>query len=252
MPEHIITELSPGPVSDQFEDGHQQRHAATLGMWAFLCTEILFFGALFASYTIYRHLWPSGFREGSLDLKWYLGGINTAVLLFSSFLMAMAVNAAATGSNSRIIRYLVLTIVVGSIFLGIKATEYYIEYREHLIPGSNFSRIKPDESQVGPLVRGLDKFEHWFAGVTHENPEKPAERQPQEEMFMFFYFVMTAIHATHMIIGIGVMIVLILMARRKVFSPEYHNPVEMFGLYWHFVDIVWVFLFPTLYLLRQS
>jgi len=247
MAEHIVTELSPCPVSDQFEDIPQQKHAATLGMWAFLSTEILFFGALFATYTIYRHLWPSGFREGSLDLKWYLGAINTAVLLFSSFLMAMAVNAAATGSNVRIVRYLALTIIVGAIFLGIKGTEYYIEYREHLVPGSNFSRLKPDESQVGPFVRGLDKFEHWFG----KKSEKPAERQPQEQMFMFFYFVMTAIHATHMIIGIGVMIVLIVMAKRGVFSPEYHNPVEMFGLYWHFVDIVWVFLFPTLYLLRQ-
>jgi cytochrome c oxidase subunit 3 len=247
MSEHIVTELSHSEVSDQFEDRHQQKEAATLGMWTFLATEILFFGVLFASYTIYRHLWPSGFREGSLDLKWYLGGINTAVLLTSSFLMAMAVNAAAKGSNPKIIRYLVLTIIVGAIFLTIKGTEYYIEYREHLVPGSNFRLTKPDEAQEGGLVRALSGLEHRV--FKQEDP--PEHRQKSEELFMVFYFIMTAIHATHMIVGICVMLVLIAMARRGVFTAKYHTPVEMFGLYWHFVDIVWVFLFPALYLLRQ-
>jgi cytochrome c oxidase subunit 3 len=251
MSEHLVTELSHSDVSEQFEDRHQQKEAATLGMWAFLATEILFFGALFASYTIYRHRWPEGFRAGSMDLKWYLGAINTAVLLFSSFFMAMAVNAAAKGENGKIVRYLLLTIIVGTTFLGIKATEYYIEYREHLIPGSNFSLTKPDEEQVGGLVRSLNKLEHQFARHDDTAPETPTQRDRSEVLFMLFYFIMTAIHATHMIIGIGVMLVLIAMARRGVFSAKYHNPVEMFGLYWHFVDIVWVFLFPTLYLLRQ-
>ena len=256
MAEHTVTETTPSLVAHQFEDRHQQKEAATLGMWAFLATEILFFGALFVSYTIYRHQWPDAFRKGSLELKWYLGGINTAVLLLSSFCMAMAVHAAALGSNPKIIRYLALTIVIAGVFLGIKATEYYIEYRERLIPGLNFSLDPPKEEELGSFVGAFDKFDKWFntaaRGADQSGVEEKTERRPEnEQLFMLFYFVMTAIHATHMIIGICVMLVLIVMARRRAFSAKYHNPVEMFGLYWHFVDIVWVFLFPALYLLRQ-
>jgi len=250
MSEHLATEISPALVSPQFEDRHQQKESATLGMWTFLATEILFFGVLFTCYTIYRHQWPSGFQQGSLDLKWYLGGLNTAVLLVSSFCMAMAVNAAAVGSNARIIRYLLLTILIGGVFLTIKGTEYYVEYREHLVPGLNFRLTKPPASEAGWLVNQFDAFEHWFRDKTGAQ-EPPDQRQPQEQLFMLFYFIMTAIHATHMIIGIGIMLVLIAMTKRNVFSTKYHNPIEMFGLYWHFVDIVWVFLFPALYLLRQ-
>jgi cytochrome c oxidase subunit 3 len=250
MSEHLVTELAPSLVSPQFEDRFQQKESSTLGMWTFLATEVLFFGGLFASYTIYRHQWPNAFRQGSLDLKWYMGGVNTAVLLISSFCMAMAVNAAAVGSNAKIIRYLILTIVVGAVFLAIKGTEYYIEYKEHLIPGLNFTLDKPSEEEVGPVVRGFDKFDKWFNKISP--PVEEAARRPQnEKLFMLFYFIMTAIHATHMLIGIAIMLVLIFMAKRGLFSAKYHNPVEMFGLYWHFVDIVWVFLFPTLYLLRQ-
>ena len=251
MSEHTVTETSPSTVAHQFEDRFQQKEAATLGMWTFLATEVLFFGALFVSYAIYRHTWPAPFRSGSLELKWYLGAINTAVLLLSSFFMAMAVHAGARGSNPRIIRYLTITILIGGLFLGIKATEYYVEYRERLVPRLNFSVTKPDEKSTGSVVRACDRFEEWFSAKSGVPRLEPAQRMPQEELFMLFYFVMTAIHATHMIIGIGVMIVLILMARRNKFSAVYHNPVEMFGLYWHFVDIVWVFLFPILYLLRQ-
>ena len=251
MSEHTVTETSHSLVAHQFEDRHQQKEASTLGMWTFLATEILFFGALFVSYALYRHMWPAEFRQGSLELKWYLGAINTAVLLLSSFFMAMAVRSGAKGSNPKIIRYLVITIVIGSVFLSIKATEYYIEYREHLVPRLNFTTAPPSEDEAGSLVRRLDDFEKWFSQKTGIPREQPRDRRPQEELFMLFYFVMTAIHATHMIIGIGVMIVLIFMARRNKFSAQYHNPVEMFGLYWHFVDIVWVFLFPALYLLRQ-
>jgi cytochrome c oxidase subunit III len=257
MSEHLATEIAPSLVSPQFEDRAQQKESATLGMWVFLSTEVLFFGALFTCYTIYRHQWPDAFRQGSLDLKWYMGGVNTAVLLVSSFCMAMAVHSAAIGSNPRIIRWLILTICVGGIFLGIKGTEYYIEYKEHLVPGLNFSLTEPDEKDIGGFCRMLKHFEHWFdkataqdAGLENEKPW-PHRRQPNEELFMLFYFIMTAIHATHMLIGISVMCVLIAMARRRAFSAKYHNPVEMFGLYWHFVDIVWIFLYPTLYLLRQ-
>src|SRR5579864_8528927 len=128
MSEHLVTGSPHSLVQHQFEDRHQQKEASTLGMWTFLATEVLFFGGLFVSYTIYRHQWPNEFRQGSLDLKWYMGGFNTAVLLVSSFFMAMAVHAAAVGSNPRIIRYLAITIFVGSIFRCIKGMEYYIEY----------------------------------------------------------------------------------------------------------------------------
>ena len=256
MSEHLVTDVSRSLVPEQFSDRHQQKEAATLGMWTFLATEVLFFGALFASYTIYRHQWPDSFRRGSLDLKWYLGGLNTAVLLVSSFFMAMAVHAGAIGSNRKIIRYLVLTIFVGSIFLAIKGTEYYIEFKEHLVPGPNFSIEPPKEEELGTFVGAFDKFEKWFhSSVLNDQAryeqEKHLPRDRGEQLFMLFYFIMTAIHATHMIIGISIMIVLIVLAKRGMFSAKYHNPVEMFGLYWHFVDIVWVFLFPTLYLLRQ-
>lgn len=251
MTEHIVTEHPDALVQHQFEDRHQQKEAATLGMWTFLATEVLFFGALFVSYTIYRHQWPNDFRQGALNLKWYMGAVNTAVLLLSSFTMAMAVHAAALGSNSKIIRYLVLTILIGSLFLAIKGCEYFVEYEERLVPGLNFSidPPKPEEMNVGG--RAFEKFDRWFDTHVSAPREKSEERTHGQQLFFLFYFIMTAIHATHMIIGIGVMLVLIWMAKRRMFSAKWHNPVENFGLYWHFVDIVWVFLFPTLYLLRN-
>lgn len=250
MSEQLATEIEHSTVSHQFEDPFQQKEAATLGMWTFLATEVLFFGAIFVSYTIYRHMWPEAFRQGSLNLKWYMGAVNTAVLLMSSFTMAIAVHAAALGDNRMVVRFLILTIIIGGVFLCIKGCEYYIEYQEHLVPALNFSREPASEEQMSPVGRGFEHFDQWLRNYIH--PIRKSETRPQsEELFFLFYFIMTAIHATHMIIGIGIMLVLIFMAKRGMFSKEYHNPVENFGLYWHFVDIVWVFLFPTLYLLRN-
>jgi len=237
-------------VHEQFRNADQQREAATLGMWTFLATEILFFGGLFVTYTVYRHRWPEAFREGSLDLKWYLGGINTGVLLLSSFFMAMAVHASQKGENSKIIRNLLITMLLAITFIGIKLTEYYVEYDEGLLPGKTFSIEEPPPSQQSALTRALAKFEYWFDPSAAHHAEVH-HRKPQEELFMCFYFIMTAIHATHMLIGIGLMTWLILMARARRFSVAWHNPVEITGLYWHFVDTVWVFLFPILYLLRN-
>ena len=222
----------PAYVEQQYEDIGQQTHSATLGMWLFLATEVLFFGVLFVSYTVYRTRWPDAFRQGSEDLELWIGGINTAVLLTSSLFMALAVRDAKRGHNGGVAAYLGLTILFGVIFLGFKATEYTLEAHEHLVPGINFSTIPPDETSKPPSQQ-------------HPRPE-------QERLFMLFYFIMTAFHATHMLVGIGVMIVLIILTRRGHFSPAYHNPVEIAGLYWHFVDIVWVFLYPILYLLRQG
>ena len=219
-------------LEQQFEDMEQQTHSATLGMWVFLATEILFFGVLFASYTVFRTRWPRAFRDGSRDLELWIGGANTAVLLTSSFFMALAVRAAALGDNKRVVRFLWITIAFGLVFLGLKATEYTIEAHEHLIPGVNFTTIPPDE-----MGKPLDQ--------QHPRPQ-------QEKLFMFFYFVMTGFHALHMIVGVSVLGVLLIMTKRGHFSTEYHNPIEIAGLYWHFVDIVWVFLYPALYLLRQG
>ncbi len=212
----------PAALQEQFEDLEQQKHADTLGMWMFLGTEILFFGGLIVSYTVYRHWYWFAWVEGSHHLKEVLGGTNTAVLLCSSLMMALAVRSAHLGRRKALVRFLLITIVLGLIFLAIKGTEYYLEYREGLVPGYLF----------------------------HPH-DLPAALNPRHlEMFMVFYFFMTGLHAIHMIIGISVLIWLTITAHRGRYSAEYYNPVEIVGLYWHFVDIVWVFLFPLLYLIR--
>ena len=202
-----------------FEDVEQQHQASWLGMWVFLATEVMFFGGMFACYFVYRHWYPQAFAAASNHLDIWLGAINTAVLICSSFTMAMAVYSAETSRAKALVRYLILTIVLGLVFLGIKFFEYYSKFEEHLVPGSSF------------------RFEDSLA--------RPAEN------FFSFYFAMTGMHAVHMIIGIGLLTALIFKARRGRFSGAYYTPVELTGLYWHFVDIVWIFLFPLLYLLGR-
>lgn len=218
-------------LEQQFEDLEQQTHTATLGMWTFLATEILFFGVLFACYTMMRMRWPDAFRHGSEDMKIWIGGANTAVLLTSSLFVALAVRVAKLGNIKWLIRYLGMTAILGVVFLGLKSTEYYLETKEHLVPGINFSTISPEEQGKPPAEQ-------------HPRPE-------EERLFMLFYFIMTGFHAVHVMVGIGVMLFLIVLARRGHFNSTYHNPVEIGALYWHFIDIVWVFLYPALYLLRQ-
>jgi cytochrome c oxidase subunit 3 len=242
--------LPSSHVEEQFHNADQQREAATLGMWAFLATEVLFFGGLFVAYAVYRIRWPEDFRHGSLDLKWYLGGFNTGVLLLSSFSMALAVRASQVGDNPRIIRYLLITMLLAITFVGIKFVEYYVEYDEGLLPGRSFRAESPAPSEESALARALGRFEATVTPAAHREAEEN-RRTGHEQLFMCFYFILTGIHATHMLIGIGLMTVLVLMARRKKFSASWHNPVAITGLYWHFVDTVWVFLFPILYLLRN-
>ena len=204
-------------VAHQFENPEQQRQAATLGMWAFLATEVMFFGALFTGYTVYRSSYPIAFRQASDHLNEWLGAINTALLLTSSFTMALAVHAAREGKRDQLIRFLLFTIALGTAFLVIKAFEYHAEYVEGLVPGKFFDY---------------------------------GRYSPQVQLFMTFYFCMTGLHAIHMIVGLGLLLTLVVMARRGRFSAEYNTPVDMCGLYWHFVDLVWIFLFPLLYLVR--
>jgi cytochrome c oxidase subunit 3 len=207
-------------VAHQFEDYEQQQHASTAGMWIFLATEILFFGGMFLGYTVYRAIYPHAFGEASCHLDILLGSINTAVLLCSSLTMAMAVHSAQVGSRRLIVLFLVFTLLLGAAFLGIKFYEYYEKYEEHLIPGKNFMWEGSDPTHVS--------------------------------LFYLFYFIMTGMHALHMIIGIGLMAVLIALTRLGKFNSVYYAPIELGGLYWHFVDIVWVFLFPLLYLVDRS
>ena len=205
--------------SHQFDDIEQQQEVASLGMWVFLVTEVMFFGGLFTGYAVYRAAYPAAFAEGSQHLDILLGGINTAVLIASSLTMALAVHSAQLGERSALVRFLLLTILLGLVFLGIKGLEYAHKFEEHLVPGSQFVAEGP--------------------------------HAPQMQLFFGFYFSMTGMHALHMVIGIGILAVLTWQAWRGHFSPGYWTPVELAGLYWHFVDIVWIFLFPLLYLLGR-
>jgi cytochrome c oxidase subunit 3 len=209
---------TPG-LQHQFESLEQQKEASTLGMWVFLVTEILFFGGLFLAYTIYRSQYARGFALASHHMDILLGTVNTAVLICSSLTMAMAVHSAAKGRRKPLMGYLVATMLLGAAFLGIKAVEYTEHIRHHLFPGPGFH-------YQGPEARSA-------------------------EIFFSLYFAMTGLHALHMIIGIGLLSVLFVLARRGRFIAEYYSPVEMSGLYWHFVDIVWIFLFPLLYLIGR-
>lgn len=205
-------------LAEQFEDLEQQHDAATLGMWIFLATEIMFFGGMFAGYAIYRSLYLSAFEAGSRLLDWRFGALNTIVLICSSLTMALAVRAAQTGKKKTLILFLICTMALGLTFLGVKFFfEWRHDYLDHLAPGLNFA-------YPGPLA-------------------------PHIELFFCFYFAMTGVHALHMIVGVGVLTYLLVQASRGRFSPEHFNAVEVSGLYWHFVDIVWIFLFPLLYLI---
>jgi len=216
-----MSDVAPHPaLAHQFDSLGQQTEAATLGMWVFLVTEVLFFGGLFATYAVYRAWYPSGFAAASHELDITLGGINTAVLITSSLTMALAVHAAQTGQRGRLLTCLVLTMVLGAIFLGIKGVEYMHKFAEHHVPGPGFH------------------FE-------------PAEQARHAQIFFSLYFIMTGLHALHMVIGIGIMIVMLVWSWRGRITTEYASPIEISGLYWHFVDIVWIFLFPLLYLIGR-
>jgi cytochrome c oxidase subunit 3 len=227
-------------LQHHFENMEQQREAGTLGMWVFLVTEVMFFGALFLAYTIYRYQYPGAFATASNHLDIKLGAINTVVLIVSSFTMAMAVYSTQIGRQRNTIICLILTMILGATFLGIKAVEYRDKYRDHLIPGQLIPGRPFDPEVAKPGETDPHKL-HLVEGATVRNVE----------LFYWIYFAMTGMHALHMIIGLGIMAVLVIMAWRGRFSPEYHAPVEISGLYWHFVDIIWIFLFPLLYLLGR-
>ncbi len=213
-----MAEHSPA-LAEQFEELEQQKFAGTLGMWIFLATEIMFFGGMFAGYTIYRTMYPAGFAEASRHTNFALGTLNTFVLLASSLAVVLALDSAHKGNRKSVMFFLSLTIALGLAFLGCKGIEYYQHYQEHLLPGYDFV------------------FD-------------PALYRPAA-LFMCFYFALTGIHALHMIIGIGLMTFLLVLAYRRRIRPEHPAHVEIIGLYWHFVDIVWLFIYPLIYLVDR-
>jgi len=209
-----------GALGEQFGTFEQQHQAETLGMWIFLATEVMLFGGLFTAYTVYRTFYPAGFAEGSRHMDVLYGSVNTAVLIISSLMMSLAVRAAQLGHQRALTRYLLGTALLGVLFLAVKGLEYQKHFAEGMVPG---------------LV--------WQYGGPLPN---------QVELFFFAYFVMTGLHSVHL--GIGIVAVLVFAARARfgTFLVQRSAPVEMLGLYWHFVDVVWIFLLPLLYLFGLS
>jgi cytochrome c oxidase subunit 3 len=212
-----------------FADPQQQRDASSLGMWVFLATEVMFFGGLFCAYLIYRRWYFGDFGAASKSIDATLGATNTAVLICSSLTVVLAVWAAQTARRTLLLASLALTMILGFAFLGIKAVEYREKFEEHHVPGASFR----------------------FDNVPI--PGHPGEYANPRHAQIFFslYFVMTGLHALHMIIGLGIFSWLLYAAGKGRFTPEYHTPIEIGGLYWHFVDIVWIYLFPLLYLIDR-
>lgn len=204
-------------LAEQFADADQQYEASQLGMWTFLATEVLFFGGLFMAYILYRHLYPEGFAIGSRHTNLLYGTLNTAILLTSSLTMALAVHAAQESKTKSTVRCLLLTLLFAVGFLVVKGFEYHEDFVKKLVPGPDFNRTLPSHA----------------------------------EMFFWLYWAMTGLHAIHVTVGVGLLSVITVLAKRGRFSSRYYTPVEVSGLYWHFVDLVWIFLYPLLYLIGR-
>jgi len=224
-----VAEHNPN-LRHHFDDMEQQFESATLGMWVFLLTEIMFFGGMFCAYMIYRNMYPGAFASTSAHMDPLFGAINTAVLIVSSLSMALAVRAARLGQQQALQILLLVTIFFGLCFLGVKAVEYHAHWVDNKVP----------------LIAG-----HWDYSNDKDHPNQ-AQYAKQAQILFCFYFFMTGFHAVHMLVGVVLMFTIFAMARRGKFGPSYFTPVEISGLYWHFVDIVWIFLFPLLYLIGHT
>jgi cytochrome c oxidase subunit III len=213
--------MSPsGVLGEHYTTLEQQHTASELGMWIFLATELMLFGGLFTGYTVYRTLYSAAFAEGSRHLDLVYAGVNTVVLITSSLTMSLAVRAAQLGERRPLVRSLVGTAVLGIVFIAIKALEYQKHFSEGMVPGLAWSFDGPQANQV--------------------------------QLFFFAYFAMTGLHTLHLALGIAIVLAMALLAARGAFIAERHTPVEMLGLYWHFVDVIWIFLLPLLYLFGLS
>jgi len=295
--EHTHDHYHPPGLQHQFEDMKQQEESVSIGMWMFLVQEIMFFGGMFTVYLVFRSRYPMAFAAGSNHLDVVMGFINTLVLIVSSLTMALAVYYAQKGNRNMQVVMIVLTMIFGATFLGVKAVEYTDKYNHGLIPFSNWNKRTPIDGEkktehssiVLPFetraeAAGGANEEHVYSNPTGKfqwnygedlvvqardapnggyltaaekigyfsNGEIDKDKfRDKVQIFYWIYFVMTGLHALHMIIGLGLMAWLLWKAWLGTYSAEYFSPVEMSGLYWHFVDIVWIFLFPLLYLLGR-
>lgn len=292
----------PPGLQHQFEDMKQQEESVSIGMWAFLVQEIMFFGGLFTVYLVFRSRYPMAFAAGSNHLDAFLGGLNTLVLIVSSLTMALTVYYAQKGNRNMQVILIILTMLFGCVFLGVKAVEYTDKYNHGLVPVSGLNKKIKSENHTEPKAASAERpstqtelasqeknsLESPKPEEHHDNPrgefrwedekgkeivleaQKGKYLTKYEEIgyftngeydnnkftdkvriFFWIYFVMTGLHALHMIVGLGLMTWLLIMAWRGTYSADYYSPVEISGLYWHFVDIVWIFLFPLLYLLGR-
>lgn len=276
---------APG-LQHQFEDMKQQEESVSIGMWVFLVQEIMFFGGLFTAYLVFRWRFPMAFAAGSNHLDVVMGFANTLVLIVSSLTMALTVYFAQKGNRNLQVLMIVLTMLFGATFLGVKVVEYKDKWEHGFVPVAGWNkRVKEDPNAHHAAEKPCWEVDHNAPAAVHPNPRGEFQwtdcslvKQAQDgqyltsaeqigyysngqidankfrdkvRLFFYIYFVMTGLHALHMIIGLGIMAWLLWMAWRNSFSVDYYMPVEMSGLYWHFVDIVWIFLFPLLYLLGR-
>ena len=218
-------EIAEQALQHHFASMDQQRESSTFGMWLFLLTEIMFFGGLFCAYLVYRATYYQAFVEGSQAMNIWLGATNTAVLICSSLTMALAVRCAQTDNRKLMVILLIITMLFGLAFLGIKAIEYHEHWTHNQFPGPNFSFPQAEA-----------------AGVNPQNVS----------IYFSLYWAMTGLHALHMVIGVALVLWIAITAARGIYSADYYSPVENVGLYWHFVDLVWIYLFPLLYLIRKK
>lgn len=216
-----VEEVHGPELRHHFETPDQQVDTSTIGMWTFLVTEIMFFSGMFFPYALYRSMYHDAFASTSKHMDLIVGAVNTAVLLCSSYTMVLAVRAAKLGQRKGVMIFIAATMALGLVFLALKGYEYWHKWVEHLVPGFNFHYEQP-------------QFQH------------------QAQILFFLYFMMTGMHALHMVVGEGLLFTILVMAWRGRFSAKWNTPVDMIGLYWHFVDIIWIFLFPLLYLIGQK
>ncbi|MCS7182940.1 MAG: cytochrome c oxidase subunit 3 family protein [Thermoanaerobaculum sp.] len=252
-------------VAHHFPSVRAQFEAGKLGMWIFLATEILLFGGLFCAYAVYRANHPEVFIYAHRYLDKVLGGINTAVLILSSFTMAWAVRAAQLSQSQRLVRLLAATIACGFVFLGIKYVEYEHKWKEGLLWGKRFkpthqervvekdvppprplTDVNPEERSTLPLPAPPP------AGLARPEESTPVGGVVPKNVQIFFsvYFLMTGLHGLHVIAGMIVLTWMLWRARQGEFSAAYFTPVDLAGLYWHLVDLIWIYLFPLLYLIH--
>lgn len=256
---------SEAHVAHHFPDAKTQVEAGKLGMWIFLATEILLFGGLFCAYAVYRANHPEIFVYAHKYLDKVLGGVNTAVLIFSSFTMALAVRAAQLGRQKALEGFLAVTIACGFIFLGIKYVEYEHKWKEGLLWGKRFKPVHQEKAppkEVPPpkTLTWVNPEERSTLAPPAEAPQGLAVKKIQSagehvvpenvQLFFSVYFVMTGLHALHVIAGMVVLSWILIRARRGEFSQSYFTPVDLAGLYWHLVDLIWIYLFPLLYLIH--